>query len=143
MSERSVFIGAYAHDHLIGFIKLVFVDEYSSVLSINSKVDASAKRPINALIAKAVEISCDKGASHMLYGRYTYGNKVDNLTELKRRHGFVKVLLPKYFIPITAKGRIAMKFGFHRPLIERLPKGVINHLDRVRKSLYRRFKKDK
>ena len=70
------------------------------------------KRPANALIAKAVEICEQEGISHLMYCNYVYNDPKSSLTEFKRRNGFEKVLLPRYYIPLTPKGKIALRLAF-------------------------------
>jgi len=115
LMDRSEFIGAYFQNELIGFIKLVYMGELSSILHIVSFNRHYDKRPTNALLAKAVEISCQRGKSFLIYGKYIYGNKsVSSLTEFKHRNGFEKMIFPQYYIPLTIKGRLFLKLGFHR-----------------------------
>jgi hypothetical protein len=138
--DRSEFICAYYKNELIGFVKLVYLGQVASILSINSKNSHFDKRPTNALMAKAVEVSCEKGMSHLLYGRYAYGNKTSSpLTEFKRRNGFEKVLLPRYYIPLTFKGRIILKLNLHRGLLNLLPGGLLDFLVRLRAWLFEKI----
>lgn len=140
--ERSEFIGAYCGDELIGFIKLVYIGKVASILSINSKNQHFDKRPTNILMAKAVEISCEKGMTHLLYGRYTYGNKASSpLTEFKRRNGFEKVLVPRYYIPLTLRGRTSLLLNIHRGLLGLLPTGVVDFLVKMRALFFQKFSK--
>ena len=57
--ERSQFIGAYCGNELIGFMKLVHIDEVASIMQFLSKNAHLDKKPMNALLAKAVEL-CEK-----------------------------------------------------------------------------------
>src|SRR5205823_7883788 len=54
--ERSVFLGAYYRDKLIGFMKIVSVGSVAAMLQIFSQSRHFDKKPTNALIAKAVEV---------------------------------------------------------------------------------------
>lgn len=127
--DRSEFIGAYLGDELIGFIKLIYVDGMGRLLQILSKAQHYDKRPMNALIAKAVEVSAQKGCSYLTYGNYTYGNKrKDSLIDFKRRNGFEKIVFPRYFVPLTLKGRLALKARLHRGWQGLLPPPVIYFL---------------
>jgi hypothetical protein len=57
---------------------------------------------------------------------FNYGNKRDNpLREFKVRNGFAEVLTPRFYVPLTAWGRICMKAGLHRGLHGILPHSVI------------------
>ena len=69
------------------------------------------KRPTNALIAKAVEICEQRGFAYLTYCNYVYNDPDSSLTEFKRRNGFEQVLVPRYYIPLTLQGRIALKLG--------------------------------
>ncbi len=135
--ERSEFIGAYHENELIGFIKLVYMGRIASILHIVSKNRHQDKRPTNALIAKAVEVCCARGKSHLIYGKYTYGNKTQSpLAEFKRRNGFEEIKFPRYFVPLTSRGRLMMTLKLHRGLIGIVPPGLIPHLLNLRAKFH-------
>ena len=130
--ERSAFIGAYHDDELIGFIKMVYVDNIATTLQVISKKSHFDKRPTNALIATAVEICEARGISHFVYGSYVYKDPHSSLTEFKRRNGFEKMLIPRYYLPLTTKGKVALRLGLHHDFVDRLPQPVVAQLRRVR-----------
>ena len=135
--DRSDFIGAYYNDELIGFIKMVYAEHIASIMQILSKNEHYDKRPANALIAKAVEICDSKGMSSLVYCKYVYGNNDKSaLTEFKRRNGFSQVLYPRYFVPLTTKGRIVMKLGLHHGLKELLPERLLTFLLGLRTQFF-------
>jgi hypothetical protein len=136
--ERSAFIGAYYNDELIGFIKMVYVGTVATTLQVISKKKHFDKKPTNALIAKAVEICEKRGVSHLVYGKYIYSDPRSSLTEFKRRNGFEKLLLPRYYIPITPKGSVALKLGLHHQLAARIPEPLLAQLLKVRGFWYKR-----
>lgn len=136
--DRSTFIGAYYQDELIGFIRMVRVGTVESTLQVISQQKHFDKKPTNAMIAKAVEVCEERGASHLVYGHYMYNGLHSSLTEFKRRNGFEQVLLPRYYIPLTAWGQIAMMLGLHRPLVSRIPTPVLSRLRRIKSSWYSR-----
>jgi hypothetical protein len=87
--ERSEFLGAYFNEELIGFIKIIYVDRIATVIHILAKSQHQDKRPVNAILAKAVELCEKKNISFLLYGKYVYDkNEKSPLTEFKRRNGF-------------------------------------------------------
>lgn len=134
--DRSEFIGAYHNDELIGFIKFVYVDQAAKIMQILSKAAHYDKRPMNALIAKAVEVCHEKGISYLLYSQLTFGNKKDSqLAEFKRRNGFEEMRFPRYYVPVTLKGKIALKLNLHRSILEILPSRLITLLLRIRSTL--------
>jgi hypothetical protein len=125
-SERSEFIGAFLKNELIGFVKMVYVGCYAEVMQILSMIAHREKAPTNALIAKAVEVCCEKSLSHFVYSNFAYGKKGDDsLSEFKRANGFLKIDIPKYFIPLTVKGRIALALRLHRGPTSLLPRWLV------------------
>jgi hypothetical protein len=131
--ERSAFIGVYYGDELIGFLRMIYVDNVASIVQVLSKMKHFDKRPANALIAKAVEICERSRISYLVYCSYVYNDPSSSLTEFKRRNGFEQVLLPRYYIPLTLKGRIALRLGLHCELAQRIPKPVVTQLRKIRK----------
>jgi hypothetical protein len=137
--DRSEFVGAYHDGELIGFIKLVYVDRVARIMQILSKQAHFDKRPPNALLAKAVEVCCQKGMTHFIYGRYSYGNKgLTPIAEFKRRNGFKRILFARYFVPMTLKGRAAVTLKLHHGLKNLLPGRVTNLLLAARGRFYER-----
>jgi hypothetical protein len=72
----------------------------------------------NALLAKAVEVCAGNGNHWLMYGRI--GNH-PSLDKFKKSNGFVKYPIARYYVPLTAKGRLAIRFGLHRPFKDALP----------------------
>ena len=131
--ERSEFIAAYFGDELIGLIKVVYVGDLACMMQILSKTKHYDKRPTNALIAKTVEVCEERGKSYLTYGQLYYGNKKkSSLVAFKRRNGFQPIYFPRYYIPLTLRGRIAITLKLHRGLLGLLPGGVISQLIRAR-----------
>jgi len=132
-ADRSVFVGAYFQDELIGFIKIVFVGKIARIMQILSLNQHFDKRPPNALLAKAVEVCCERGASHFIYGKYIYDNKADSpVTEFKRRNGFEEIRIPTYYSPLRLQGRLALMCKLHLRLKQELPEKLVDLLLRVR-----------
>ncbi|MDR3458981.1 MAG: hypothetical protein P4N60_16155 [Verrucomicrobiae bacterium] len=137
--ERSDFIGAYHENELIGFIKMVRVDEIAfifHILAFNAHYD---KRPLNALITEAVKVCSQKGVKYLVYDKYVYGNKKDStLVEFKRRNGFEQVNFPAYHIPLTLKGRLYVGLRLYRGAVGLIPAPVLNGLLKLRDKFYSR-----
>jgi hypothetical protein len=93
------------------------------------------------LIAKAVEICETKGKSHFIYGSFVYFDSDSTLTEFKRRNGFEPVPLPRYYVPLTLKGKIALKLGLHRELARQIPQPLFRQLLKIRRFWYVRKSK--
>jgi hypothetical protein len=124
--DRSDFICAYLGDEMIGFIKMVYRGDVAAILNLAVKATHNDKRPANAMIAKAVERCEAKNVQYLTYGMFNYGNKRNSpLQEFKRRNGFGEVLTPRFYVPLTSWGKLAMKANFHRGLLGILPASLI------------------
>jgi hypothetical protein len=117
-AKSNSFIGAYLDEELVGFIQLLYGDNVaivSNILSLQKHWDKSLN---NALLAKAVEVCASKAQKWLMYGRI--GNH-PSLDRFKENNGFVKYPIARYYIPLTGKGRLAIKLGLHRDLKDALP----------------------
>lgn len=122
--DRSILIGAYYEDELVGFIKMVRVGNIAYTFNVISMTKHFRKKPTNALIAKAVEICAARGMSHLVYGKFAVGDPGSSLMEFKRRNGFREMLVPRYYIPLTVKGELSLKAKLNHGLKERLPQSI-------------------
>ncbi len=135
--DSSEFIGAYFGSELIGILKLIWMGNIAGILEILSKTEHYDKRPTNVLIAKAVEICERRGIAFLVYGKYIYGKKTNSsLTEFKRRNGFERIDVPRYYISLNAKGSLIIKLRLHRGLIGILPAGLLSRLRNWRAKYY-------
>lgn len=138
--ERSEFLGAFYGDELIAILKMVYVGELACFLEILSKTKHHDKRPVNALISKAVEIAVEKRKSYLTYGRLQYGNKTrSSFADFKQRNGFERIVFPRYHIPLTLKGRMALRLRLHRGLLGLLPGPLVTALVRARARLTKKI----
>jgi len=140
--DRSIFIGAFAEDRLIGFIKLV-TDEARSqacTMHILSMVRHREKAPTNALIAHAVQCCADRGIQYLVYQNFAYGNKPpDGLSRFKEVNGFQRVDLPRYYVPLTALGRVALSLRLHHRFVDILPEALASRARECRRICYERI----
>jgi hypothetical protein len=137
--ERAEYLGAYLREELIGFVKMVYVDNFAKTMHVLGSNRHRRSHPTSALIAKAVEICAERKLSFFIYGEYNFpGKKANSLTEFKRRNGFEEKRYPVYFVPLTAKGRLALRLNLHRGMRRHLPARVTNTLLKVRSAYFRR-----
>lgn len=133
--DRSVFLVATFGEELIGFIRIVDLGETASVMQLLCKNAHFDKRPANALLAKAVETCVEKGFKFLVYGRFVYGDNTQSpLTEFKRRNGFGRYDVPAYYVPLTFKGRLAIKFRVHMGFRRWIPRPLIRWARGLRRS---------
>jgi len=130
---REDLIAAYYNDELIGFIFLAHAGKYAITSQIISKIEHRDKALNNALLAKAVEICDKKKVPYLVY--YYWDDK--SLTEFKRRNGFEMTALPRYYIPLTTKGKIILKLNFHHGVTGVLPEKLLVYLKEIRKKIYK------
>jgi hypothetical protein len=126
---REEIFGAYLGEELVGFTMLAYAENYAYLGQIISKIAHRDLAPNNALLAKAVERCAERGIPYLVYALWLD----DSLGDFKRSNGFQKFDLPRYFVPITQKGRIALKLGLHRGLKESLPDAIKEPLKDLRK----------
>ena len=130
--HREYIIGAYCRGEMIGFIMLGNAGRYGVLGQIISSLKHRDKATNNALIAKAVEVCERVGLPHLVY---LFWND-NSLSEFKRRCGFEQTLIPRYYVPLTLKGRLALRLGAHRGWRGVLPDRVKAPLKRLKTSWY-------
>jgi hypothetical protein len=139
--DRSIFIGAYLEGNLIGFVKLVFDEDRSQagLMQIVSMIRHRDKAPTNALIAQSVRSCAERGIPYLWYANMSYGKKqADGLADFKRHNGFQKIELPRYFVPLTVAGRMALRMGIHHGMSHWIPGPVASAYRRIRTVWYGR-----
>ncbi len=140
-SDRSEFIGAYSKNELIGFMKIVYCGKCGNMNLILAKIKDRDKHAMSALIAKGVEVCAQKGMSFLTYGKFVYGKKgEDSLSDFKSRLRFEQIDIPEYFIPLTIKGRIAIRLGFHHYPDNLFPKWLLKVMIKFRSRWSRQIK---
>jgi hypothetical protein len=139
--DRSFFIGAFLENKMIGFVKLI-CDEtrtQAGLVHILSLIGQRDKAPTNALIAAAVRSCAARQLPYLVYSRFDDGKKHrDPLIDFKVRNGFKKVDLPRYYVPLTRLGLMAMNFGLHRNLTSFVPEPILSRVRKLRNSWYNR-----
>jgi len=137
--DRSIFIGAFFKDNLIGYVKLVFDENrnQAGLMHIVSMIGHQDKAPTNALVAQAVRSCADRGISYLWYANMSYGKKQrDGLADFKRHNGFERIELPRYYVPLTMIGRLAFRMGLHHGAMEWIPEPVAARYRKIRSHWY-------
>jgi hypothetical protein len=131
--EKSEFVGAFFGTELIGFIKLAFGANTARAEQIISKVAHRDKAPTNALLSEAVKICQVRGLPYLIYG--TWPSK-ESFAQFKKNNGFQKFLIPRYYVPLTFKGQLAVKLRLYKEFKERVPAGLKEKLIAIREKWY-------
>jgi hypothetical protein len=126
--SREDLLGAYYRGELIGFVMLGNAGRYGFLGQIISKIQHRDKAPNNALIARAIEVCERKGLPHLVYAFWGDGS----LIEFKQANGFAMMSLPRYYVPITRKGNLAIAAGLHRGWKHLIPGRLRNRLKTLR-----------
>ena len=125
---REELIGAYYGGELVGFAMLANARQYGVLGQIISKIKHRDKAINNALIAKVIE-KCE--TKQLPYLVYAYWNE-NSLSDFKRHCGFKCIKLPRYFVPLTFRGTLALKLGIHRDWKEIIPAQIKDPLKKLR-----------
>jgi hypothetical protein len=137
--DQSIFIGAFLGEEPIGFVKLVVTQHQAGLMQIVSMIGHRDKAPTNALIAQAVRSCAERAIPYLVYDRFPGGKKEqDSLSEFKRHNGFQCVDLPRYNVPLTLAGRMALSLGLHRRFVDHLPETMLARLREIRNLWYTR-----
>jgi len=137
--DRNIFIGAFLEGSLIGFVKLVADEDWNQagLMQILSMVRHREKAPTNALIAQAVRSCAERRISYLWYANMSYGKKQpDGLADFKRHNGFQKIEVPRYYVPLSAAGRIALRLDLHHGMSNWIPEPVAAVYRKIRKQWY-------
>jgi len=135
--DTSVFIGAFLEQKLIGFAKLTINQARSqaTVMHIIAMIQHRDRAPMNALMAESVRACAARGLPYLVYSRFSYGKKQrDTLADFKENNGFVRIELPRYYIPLTSYGRMALRLGLHRGLSHFVPEPVVAKIREIRRN---------
>jgi len=129
---REDLLGAYYGNELVGFVMLANAGKYGVVGQIISKIEHRDKAINNALIAETIKKCQTKKLPYLVYA---YWNE-NSLSDFKRHCGFEHVKVPRYFIPLTLKGRLALKCGVHRNWKAAVPRYIRDHVKKLRSRWY-------
>jgi hypothetical protein len=124
-AQSSTFIAAYMQDELVGFLHLIHGDNVSIISQILGLQKHADKAINNALVAKAIQVCTERGVRWVMYGRM--GNH-PTLDRFKESNGFRKFTLNRFYLPLTGKGRLAVRLGLHRELKDTLPQWIKDRL---------------
>ncbi|MFO1305228.1 MAG: GNAT family N-acetyltransferase [Burkholderiales bacterium] len=123
--ERSTYLAAEIDGQMAGYLKVVWDGDTAAIMQILSKLSSRDARPNNALMDEVVRQACLRGVKYLLYEKFDYGKKRgESLTRFKQNNGFVRMDVPRYYVPLSARGQVALRLGLHRDLKDYLPETV-------------------
>jgi hypothetical protein len=137
--DKSVFVGAFLGDQMIGFLKLVLDEprKQARLIEFMAMVRHRDKCHANSLIAQAVRSCAERGIHFLIYEKMVYGTKAtDGLSQFKEVNGFRRVDIPRYYVPLTSVGSLVLRVGLHRDLAEQLPVFLMDRMRKARSAWY-------
>lgn len=137
----SAFIGAYFEDELIGFVKLTWDETktQANLMNILSMIKHRDKAPTNALIASSVRYCAQERIRFLVYQSFAYGKKAhDSVAHFKEINGFRRMNVPRYYVPLTALGKLAFRLHLHHKIVDQLPEAFVAELRKARAVWYNR-----
>ena len=130
--HREHMIAADYQGEMIGLVMLGNAGRFGLTGQIISAIKHRDKATNSLLIAKAVEVSARLGLPYLCYLFWSG----DSLAEFKRRCGFQSMRVPRYYLPLTTGGRLALKLGVHRGWKAMIPEGLKITLKEFRSRWY-------
>ncbi len=120
-ADNSEVLGAYHDGELIGLLWIVYGDSVATMRSFVSLIKHRDKAPNNALMKGGVSRCYEKGFHFIEYGKMGY---LPSLDSFKIHNGFRKCIIPRYYVPLSEKGMLALKLRMHREIQYALPPGI-------------------
>ena len=127
-TDKSTLTAAYFKGELIGFMKSFQGNGILRIIHIIAMLAHRDKCVMDALIARAVKLCDEKGIPYLHYGDWASRG----LGAFRTKYNFQPQECPRYFIPLTARGKFMLNFRLHRPLRERLPQSLADRLIAIR-----------
>jgi hypothetical protein len=132
--DREIMIGAYFQGEMIGFVMLGNAGGFGLTGQIISSLNHRDRATNLLLMSAAVQACATRGLPYLCYLFWSD----DSLSEFKRRCGFEKVRVPRYYVPLTWKGTLALRSGAHRGWRNMVPPRIKAPLKQLRRAWYER-----
>jgi hypothetical protein len=127
--HREEIWGAFRDGRLIGFLFIAIADRYVVIGQLISSLHHRDCAPTNALLSCAIRRTCELGKPRLLYAYWLD----DGLGSFKEDNAFLPMDCPRYWVPLTRRGRIYLALGLHRGIAGLFP-NLCWHLKRVRRA---------
>lgn len=111
--QNSEVLGAYFGEELVGLLWMVYGDRVARIRSFVSLIKQRDKAPNNALIAEGVKRCSKRGINFIIYEKMGY---LPGLDSFKKQNGFREFVTPRYYVPLSWKGMLAIKLGIHKEI---------------------------
>lgn len=123
--KGSEVIGAYFEDEQVGLIWISYGDRVAAVNSFLSLLSHREKYPNDVLLAATVRRCVEKGYHYLAYWNMGFNPGLDFF---KKSHGFKVFNVPRFYIPLSYRGELAIKLKLHRPFEHSMPMWLVRPL---------------
>jgi hypothetical protein len=124
--SKSEVLGAYYDGELVGLLWMVYGDRVARIRSFVSLIKHRDKSPNNALMSEGVKRCSERGFRFIVYEKMGY---LPGLDSFKMHNGFRECVVPRYYVPLSKKGMLAIKLRVHREvqysLSPRISRGLL------------------
>jgi hypothetical protein len=127
---REDLIGAYYQNELAGFVILGNAGLLGVLGQFISMFKHRDKATNNALMAKTIEVCEKRNLAYLTYGDWNQTSLVD----FKRHCGFEEMKVPRYYIPLSLKGKVALQLGLHRGLKHSISPKIVDLVKNLRRN---------
>src|SRR5260370_18396267 len=134
--DRSEFIAAFHGEEMIGFIKLLYAAGLASPVLNLSMLAHRDKMPGTPLITEIVRISASRNIPFVFYG--VWKTRRGGMREFLENNGFMKLDLPRYYVPLEIWGEACLLLTLHRGLRRLLPENLTVTLLKLREIYYQK-----
>ena len=111
--SKSEVLGAYYNGELVGLLWMVYGDTVARIRSFVSLIKHREKAPNNALMAEGVKRCSERGFRSIVYEKMGY---LPGLDSFKMHNGFKECVVPRYYVPLSNKGMLAIKLRVHKEI---------------------------
>ena len=138
--DRSVFMGAYYGDQLVGFVKLVADDTrtQTGLINIVSLIRHRDKAPPTPCWHERYRLALPRHPVSCLLEVRLREEAARHPQRLSERNGFSRVDVPRYHVPLTRLGWLALRSGLHHRLAEHIPASLAAKLRDIRAAWHSR-----
>jgi len=129
-------LGAYLDGKLVGILGTAQGDRAAMLRVFSSSLKHRDTCPNNLLIAETVRRCAERQIPFLVYGNH-YGF-LPSLDRFRKHQGFFRFSIPRYYVPLTRSGQLALALGLHRSayytmpfMVERALLPLYNYFSRI------------
>lgn len=124
----SDFVCAFHQGKMVGFLRLFYPKDTAYIGALFSMESYFASAPNNALISKAVALACERRRKYLVYTKMHSSREAaeDELRDFKMTNGFHEMIVTRYYVALSRKGRLVLFLKLQHGIKEMLPQRLKN-----------------